>query len=255
MSEAIRQRFGPQAHLYAASPSQYAGDTLTILQEWVGRRPGAQALDVATGAGFTAMTLAPLVHEVVGTDLTEERLAQARRLAGERGLSNVRFQTADATALPFPDASFDLVTSRFAPHHFTDLRRGLQEIVRVLKPGGQVIILDTCSPEDPELAVLMNDLEMRRDHTHVQNLSPSQWLALFAELGLAVDRWTLGRVDLEFEDWVTRGSTPPDQVSYLRPIFERPSPEVREAFAIRQEDDQIHFAWDVMIVQGTLPVG
>lgn len=253
MSEAIQQRFGPQAARYAASSSQAAGGSLEILREWVGRRPMARALDVATGAGFTAFTLAPLVRAVIGTDLTEEMLAQARRLAAERGLANVRFQTANAVDLPFPDATFDLVTSRFAPHHFSDLRRGLTELVRVLKPGGQAIILDTCSPEDPDLADLMNDLEVRRDHTHVRNLSPSQWRALFADLGLTVDRWTLGRVELEFNDWVIRGSTPPDQIAYLRPIFEQPSPEVRDAFSIRRAGDQIHFAWDVMIVQGTRP--
>ena len=83
MSEAIRRRFGPQAHLYATSASQSAGDNLRVLEEWVGRRPEARALDVATGAGFTAFTLAPLVREVVGTDITEEMLAQARRLAAK----------------------------------------------------------------------------------------------------------------------------------------------------------------------------
>lgn len=255
MSEAIRRRFGPQAHLYATSASQSAGDTLRVLEEWVGRRPEARALDVATGAGFTAFTLAPLVREVVGTDITEEMLAQARRLAAERDLANVRFEVADAVALPFPDASFDLATSRFAPHHFRDLRAGLTEMARVLKPNGQIIILDTCSPEDPALADLMNDIEVRRDHTHVHNLSPNQWLDLFADLGLSIDRTAFGRVDLEFDDWVLRGSTPPDQIVHLRPLFEHPSPEFREAFYVRQGDGQIHFAWDVFIVQATKPGG
>lgn len=251
MSEAIRRRFGPQAHLYATSTTQSAGESLTILAEWVGRRPDARALDVATGAGFTALTLAPLVREVTGTDLTEEMLAQARRLATERGLDNVRFETADATALPFADASFDLVTSRFAPHHFTDLPRGIAEMVRVLKPGGQLIILDTCSPEDPDLAELMNDIEVRRDHTHVRNLTPSAWRALFHDLGLTIEREALTSVDLEFEDWVVRGSTPPEQIAYLRPLLADPTPAMRAAWNIREENGELHFAWDVLILQGT----
>lgn len=251
MSEAIRRRFGPQAHRYATSASQSAGDSLTILAGWVGQRPDARALDVATGAGFTALTLAPVVREVVGTDLTEEMLAQARRLAAERGLSNVSFQTADATALPFPDASFDLVTSRFAPHHFTDLRAGVAEMVRVLKPGGQLIVLDTCSPEDPDLADLMNDIEVRRDHTHVRNLSPSAWRDLLTSLGLTIDRETLTHVDLEFDDWVVRGSTPPEQIAYLRPLFANPTPAMRDAWRIREENGHLDFAWDVLVIAAT----
>ena len=69
-------------------------------------------LDVATGAGHTALAFAPHVAKVTATDITEEMLAETRKLAESRGLANVKTLTANAEDLPFPDASFDLVVCR-----------------------------------------------------------------------------------------------------------------------------------------------
>ena len=81
-------------------------------------QPDWHVLDVATGAGHTALAFAPLVARVVASDITGEMLAEAAKLAGARGLANVETAHAEAGNLPFPDASFDLVTCRLAAHHF-----------------------------------------------------------------------------------------------------------------------------------------
>jgi SAM-dependent methyltransferase len=102
--------------------------------------PGMQVLDLASGTGEPALSLARAVSpggHVTATDLVPEMLAVARAHAAEQGLRNVTFQQADAEALQFADASFDRVTCRFGVMFFPNVDKALREIHRVLKPGGR----------------------------------------------------------------------------------------------------------------------
>jgi SAM-dependent methyltransferase len=104
-------------------------------------RPGLRVLDLASGTGQPALDLARAVGptgHVTATDLSTAMLATVERNAREAGLGNIAFRQADAEALPFPDASFDVVTSRLGAMYFVDFQRALSEIKRVLKPGGRV---------------------------------------------------------------------------------------------------------------------
>src|SRR5688572_30814979 len=106
------------------------------------------ALDIATGSGHTAFALASYVRAIVAIDITPEMLREAEALQAERSIDNVTFQAGDVHDLPFEDGSFQLVTCRRAAHHFSDIGRALQEICRVLSPGGRVVIDDRSVPED-----------------------------------------------------------------------------------------------------------
>ena len=94
-----------------------------------------------------ALAFAPHVAQVVATDITPEMLAEAAKLAAQQGLANVETATADAEALPFADASFDLVSCRIAPHHFANVPRFVAEAARVLKPGGTFALVDNIAPD------------------------------------------------------------------------------------------------------------
>lgn len=111
-----------------------------ILVEAIGVRPGQRVLDVAAGTGTSAIPSARRGAEVVATDLTPELVAIGRRAADAEGL-DVTWQTADAEALPFADADFDVVMSSigvmFAPHH----QLAADELLRVTRPGGTVGVL------------------------------------------------------------------------------------------------------------------
>ncbi len=102
--------------------------------------PGMRVLDVASGTGEPAISIATLLNgtgEVVATDISVEPLKIGEGRAQQRGLTNVRFQIADVHSLPFDDASFDRVTSRLGLMFFRDLPKALREVRRVLKPGGR----------------------------------------------------------------------------------------------------------------------
>jgi demethylmenaquinone methyltransferase/2-methoxy-6-polyprenyl-1,4-benzoquinol methylase len=76
----------------------------------------------------------------------------ARRKAGERGMSQLRFEWADALELPYDDASFDAVTVGFGVRNLSSLERGLEEMTRVLRPGGRLVILEITQPRRPPLS-------------------------------------------------------------------------------------------------------
>ena len=108
---------------------------------------GDRALDVCTGTGDLALALADRVTasgEVVGVDFAERMLERARRKA--EGRPGVRFEAADALALPFGDDAFDAATVAFGIRNVDDLDRGIAEMTRVDRPGGRVVILEITTP-------------------------------------------------------------------------------------------------------------
>jgi SAM-dependent methyltransferase len=243
-SEAIRSRFGPAAAAYAASAVHRSGPDLDAMLRAGVRSGGERVLDLGCGAGHTALAFAARCAEVVALDLTPAMLDQARELACRRGLSNLRFEVADAAALPFPDASFDVVTSRLSAHHYADPAAALREAARVLAAGGVFLLSDTIAPEDPAQDTFLNCFELLRDASHVRDHRVSEWWAMFQAAGLAPE--LLGRFTIhqDFQPWVERIGTPAPAVAGLRALFDAVPGELREAFGIHRGGD---YAFDLEI--------
>jgi demethylmenaquinone methyltransferase/2-methoxy-6-polyprenyl-1,4-benzoquinol methylase len=127
--------------------------------------PGGRALDVATGTGDLALELARRVAPggiVVGADFSERMLELAREKAERELLSGavpggveVRFEAANALALPYGDGEFDAATVGFGARNFSDLDRGLAEMARVVRPGGRVVVLEITTPTRPPLSTFL----------------------------------------------------------------------------------------------------
>src|ERR671916_2862219 len=113
--------------------------------------PGTRALDVATGTGDLAIELAARGGDVVGSDFSEGMLERARVKA-----PGLTWEQADAMALPYPDDTFDAATVGFGARNFGDLPQGLREMVRVVKPGGRVVILEITTPQKPPLSTFFS---------------------------------------------------------------------------------------------------
>jgi len=118
-------------------------------------RPGDAALDVCCGTGDLALELARRVApggRVVGCDFSEPMLDLAREKASEHGVEGVRFEWADALQLPYDEGRFDAVTVGFGVRNLADLDGGLREMIRVLSPGGRLVILEITQPVRPPLS-------------------------------------------------------------------------------------------------------
>ncbi len=120
---------------------------------------GSRVLDVATGTGDLAFALAQAIGPegvVVGADFSEQMLQIARRKAdwgaAGSGSARVRFEQANALLLPHATNEFDAATVGFGVRNFSDLDQGLRELVRVVRPGGRVVILEMTTPQRPPLS-------------------------------------------------------------------------------------------------------
>lgn len=155
MSEQVREMFASIARRYDAANEVLS---LGVHRGWrraavrlSGVLPGDRVLDCATGTGDLALAFKRAVGpsgEVVGTDFCAEMLASAPAKAERAGLP-VRFEVADALALPYADASFDVASIGFGIRNVDDPMRCLREMARVVRPGGRVVVLEFGQPRGP----------------------------------------------------------------------------------------------------------
>ena len=242
-----QQMFGSQAPVYAASQVHVSDDSLDLIKSLTAGDTYGWTIDLGTGAGFTAFAMTEFSRRVLATDPTLPMLQQTRRLGQERQLGNLMICQSAAEALPIADNSLDLVTCRVAAHHFTNFAQALNEIQRLLKVGGALVMADSVAPEDDVVAEWMNDIELRRDFSHVKNRQVSEIEAMLAERGLDVVQQKHARIYLQFNDWVARTATSQEQVTTLRDDFLSASPAVQEAFQIQAVGDDIHFSWPCLV--------
>ena len=238
--DAATARFRATASDYATSPAHAAGADLQRLVELAGLLGDERVLDVATGAGHTALAFAPHVGEVIGCDPTPEMLREAVALAQRRGIFNVHFERAVAEKLPYADAAFDVVVTRVAPHHFADPEMFVREAARVLRRGGRLMIDDQIAPDERELDAFMNEFERRRDPSHVRAYTLGEWRRWIDDAGLRVESTEpFERGSYDFVDWTARARmAESDRDSLERWLLAAP-PRYVEYFKIESTDGHV----------------
>ena len=105
-------------------------------------------LDIATGTGDLALLIEKILkpESITGCDISDGMMQVAREKCRRRGITNIRFEKEDCTALSYPDNSFDALTSSFGVRNFQELEKALGEMYRVLRQGGHLVILELSSP-------------------------------------------------------------------------------------------------------------
>lgn len=231
----VQGQFQRAAEHYRHSPVHAQGEDLGLIRQLVSANVPQTVLDAGCGAGHTALTVAPLVKAVVAYDLTPGMLEQVEQLAQERGLDNIRTQQGDVEAMPFDDASFDMVVTRYSAHHWPNLLVALKECARVLKPAGRLIVSDIVAPEDAARDTFLQTIELLRDPSHVRDHSVSQWKARLTEAGFKAEVVKLWPVPLDFDDWVARIHTPDLNIEMLKALFDGASSEISSAMQFQPD--------------------
>ena len=246
MPDDVRARFATVAQNYSRSAFHAGRQGLQEVVELAEPRPGDLALDVATGTGNAAFAMAEGGARVFGLDLTPEMLAEARRVAAERGVLSVDWVIGDAQTLPFAADSFDIYMVRAAPHHFPDLEQALREAARVVKPGGRACFID-CAPPAAARDVL-HEVEVGRDPSHVLSRTVDEWTALLDSAGLVVERAQQREVDWDHDGWMDNMAVPAEQRPTLARMVESSRGQaLAQLHPERREGKLWHAYWHCLI--------
>jgi SAM-dependent methyltransferase len=232
--EAIVDEFTRQARTFGRSAVAHSAPPLEGLLALAQPGRGERWLDAACGPGIVTRAMAPLVGEILGVDVTPAMVAQARREADALGIANVTFALGDATALELPSASRDGALARFAIHHIPVPGRLFDELARVVRPGGKVVLGDHLADADAGAAAWATEIERLRDPSHWAALPRTRLRALGRAAGLRLEAERVVALSLAFEDWLQRGSGGPGAAALIaRALAERPRGS--ECFRVRED--------------------
>jgi ubiquinone/menaquinone biosynthesis C-methylase UbiE len=217
-NEMTIDQFTRQAQGYASSATIRNDEVLNRMVALAGLTTYDAMLDVACGPGLVICAFAPFVGHATGIDLTPAMLEQARRLQAEKGLCNITWKEGDVTQLPYDEAEFAAVTSRYAFHHFVDPLKVLREMTRVTKAGGTILIVD--SMPAAEKADAFNRMEKLRDPSHTRALPAEEWVRLFGEAGLTLSQLESFRLDGDLDSLLARSFPLEGDEAWIRAMFE-----------------------------------
>ena len=244
--DAILDQFTRQAVPFATAPSIRDQTALRLVIEFSGCGADDTVLDVACGPGILACAFAKVARHVTGIDLTPAMLDRARALASEQRLGNVTWQPGDVLPLPYADASFTLVVSRFAFHHLLDPGAVLAQMRRVCAPGGTVMVID--SAPAPDKADAFNAMELVRDPSHARAMPIEELKGLYRSAGLSEPRTTGYRLEGELEGLIERSFPKPGDDETLRRIFRGSVDGDTLGIGARRDGDTIRYGYPVAVL-------
>jgi ubiquinone/menaquinone biosynthesis C-methylase UbiE len=247
-TQRVQEQFGPSAAAYVASPGHAGGEDLEQLLAWGRALRPARVLDVATGGGHTALGFAGVAAHVVACDVTEPMLQAARAFAGKRGVSNVTFVAGDVHALPFGEATFDVVTCRIAPHHFADVPGALRQVARTLRPGGSFLVQDILGHDDLAASTFILEVERRRDPSHVRAYRSREWNAFLRSAGLTIIDEAMSSKVRPWAEWTGRTRMSETALRDLERFVHQAPAASRAAFDFRLTEAGVESFTDRMIL-------
>jgi ubiquinone/menaquinone biosynthesis C-methylase UbiE len=241
--QAAADQFNRQSDRYGKAHILADTRDLAAAMEGLTAPVGGRALDVATGGGHTALWIVRHGWRVTAGDIAPRMLENAVKLAAESGHA-IETRLFPAEEMPFGE-TFDLVTARVAPHHFSSPVKFVAEVARVLKRGGHFVLIDGSVPDnDPVTEEWLHQVEKWRDPSHGRFLSRATWESLVAAAGLHVVKSQLDpfkQPDLEW--YFETAATPPENRRQVLEAVRTAPPAVRAAIRLAEEDKRITWWW------------
>lgn len=215
----VLDQFGRQAEDYARLVGGVRDTVADPLIAAVNPEPDDRVLDVGCGPGDRVVSIAPLVAEVTGLDLTPAMLKEARARQARTGVRNVRWIEGDAANAPFADGAFTLVLSQATLHHVADPAAILAEMRRVCAPGGRIAVIDLTPAA--EKAPAFDAIETLRDPSHANALTTAELRALGARLGLQEITVQPRATEMPIEPVLAASRPPAGMLERLRGLYAR----------------------------------
>jgi ubiquinone/menaquinone biosynthesis C-methylase UbiE len=242
----ILDQFTRQAAPFAAAAAIRNQEVLDRIVQWAGAGPDDTVLDVACGPGLLVCAFAKVAKHATGIDMTPAMLEQARKTQQEQGLKNVSWLPGNVYSLPFPVAQFSIVSSRFVFHHLQDPLAALNEMKRVCKPGGRIVVADM-APQ-PAKANALNAAELLRDPSHVRALPEDELCGLFDQAGLGTPQINHYRMEGELEDLLSRSFPNEGDADRVRRMYADSIASDSLDLNTRREDGRIYYSLPVAVL-------
>ncbi len=246
--ESIRAEFTHQTESFARNRIATAAETLGVLVDLVPEDPEVSWLEVACGPAAISRALAAKVGRVQGVDLTPAMVEKAREEAMAEGIGSAEFSVGDATSLEFEDGSFEGAVTRFSFHHIPAPQRVLAEMARVVRPGGWVIVSDLLTDEDADAQAWHQEIERLRDPSHWATMTPTRLRALGESAGLELESEQLIPVELDYEDWLERGSGGEAAAKLIDQLLEA-APGGAECFQVSGKPGERRLLFQTMLLR------
>ncbi|MGP8312199.1 class I SAM-dependent methyltransferase [Enterocloster aldenensis] len=210
-------------------------------------------LEVAAGTCICGRSFSPFVQTVVCLDATLPMLQIGKQEADKQELNNMVFIKGYAEELPFLDNSFDIVFSRLAFHHFTNVNLVFSEMIRVLKPGGKLVMIDMEAASE-ELRTVEDEIETLRDTSHVKNMSKTEMTGLFTSNGLSIQKCETTEIRQKLQSWLALTKTPEDiQKEIIRRMEADINGIEKTGFSPYMEYGEIYFNHKWILIVGRKP--
>ena len=208
--EAVNRSFTIQAPNFESREVRFTKEEyLNFTLSCVAPSKEDTVLEVAAGTCVCGRSFAPYVQSVVCLDATLAMLQVGKQAAEAEHFQNMIFVKGYGEELPFLEESFSIVFSRLAFHHFTDCSAVFSEMMRVLRPGGKLVMIDMEAAAE-DLRNIEDKIETLRDPSHVRNLSKDEMKALFAANGLSIQKCETTKMQQSLKSWLALTKTPED---------------------------------------------
>jgi len=218
---------------------------------------GLRVLDLGTGTGRLALLAAEEgAREVVGVDVSPAMLeiAEYFRLSSPSPKAKqVSFRLASVQRMPFRSESFDAVLCRLVVHHSSKPERILQEILRLLKPGGILVFADLVGPDDPVKRATQNTIESRRNPSHAAALSAEQYRKLLTTSGFTIEGETVAVFEQDLEEWLSELGSLPANRSVVREMMEAGLETDAAGLNVRRQSGKLIFDRRLIYLKATKP--
>ena len=235
--QSVQDQFNSKAEAYLTSEVHYQGPDLVHARNCVINVADKieTAVDLGCGAGHLSFVLANVIKHITAVDASAEMVKLVARESKQRGINNIDTVHAGVEALPFADHSIDLVCTRYSAHHWTQMDKAMQEIKRIIKPDGLIMIIDIEGFADPVIDTHFQTIEILRDRSHVRDYSDNEWRAFFQSINFEVTQHQTFPVRLEIASWLKRMQTPNIKIEVIKQMQQEANSQVKEALKIEQE--------------------
>ena len=247
-TQRILKEWTQQAVPFSMIPEQSHESALQRMMDMANAGKEDTVLDVACGPGLVTMAFAPEVKQVTGIDITPAMVDRAKQLATEKDVQNVNFETGDVTQLPYPDQSFSIVLTRYSMHHFLEPKQVIQEMLRVCRKDGVVMIVDLVLPS--EKRDFYDTVERLRDPSHVKVLTLEELKGIAEDAPMRDLEFEFYKWEMELEALLKASTANSKDKETIRNHFEQDVGNDNLGLGVRKEEHDLCFAYPIVILKG-----